>query len=177
MANCRSAAWWTMRTALDPSGDPDICLPDDEMLLGDLSAPQWTVTSSGRIQVESKDDIRKRLGRSTDDGDAVVQAFVPHLAEHVPNARPWAGSVDLKAIGESEDSRMRRRLAGAHGGRTTASRRRRAHRGTSTAFSREDDERPPGERAQGQRQGVEVGSLGASAGCPRLIASAASTAA
>jgi hypothetical protein len=27
------------------------------------------------VQVESKEDIRKRLGRSTDDGDAVVMAF------------------------------------------------------------------------------------------------------
>jgi hypothetical protein len=109
MANVRSAAWWTLRTALDPSGDPDICLPDDEMLLGDLSAPHWSVTSSGRIQVESKDDIRKRLGRSTDDGDACVQAYVPHLADHVANARPWAGSIELGTFGEGEDSRMRRR--------------------------------------------------------------------
>jgi hypothetical protein len=116
MANVRSAAWWTLRTALDPSGDPDICLPDDEMLLGDLSAPHWTVTSSGRIQVEGKDDIRKRLGRSTDDGDSVVQAFVPHLGEHVANARPWAGAIELAAVGQTEDSMMRRRMRGAHGG-------------------------------------------------------------
>ena len=115
-ANRRSEAWWTLRQALDPSGDPDICLPDDEMLLGDLSAPQWTVTSGGRIQVESKDEIRKRLGRSTDDGDAVVQAFVPHLGEHVPNARRWAGSEELEAVTQTEDTQMRRRLAGAHGG-------------------------------------------------------------
>ena len=39
------------------------------MLLGDLSAPKWKVLSGGKIQVESKDDIRKRLGRSTDDGE------------------------------------------------------------------------------------------------------------
>ena len=32
------------------------------------------MTSSGKIQIESKDEIRKRLGRSTDSGDAVVQA-------------------------------------------------------------------------------------------------------
>ena len=31
--------------------------------------------SGARIQVESKDDIKKRLGRSTDDGDAVVMAY------------------------------------------------------------------------------------------------------
>ena len=33
------------------------------------------MTSGGRVQVESKEEIRKRLGRSTDDGDAVVMAF------------------------------------------------------------------------------------------------------
>jgi len=73
--NIRSAAWWGLREQLDPSATPDVCLPDDDMLLGDLSAPGWKVLSGGKIQVESKDDIRKRLGRSTDDGDAVIQAY------------------------------------------------------------------------------------------------------
>ena len=54
-ANRRREARWTMRQALDLSGNPDYCLPDDEMLLGDLSAPHWEVTSSGRIKVEGKD--------------------------------------------------------------------------------------------------------------------------
>jgi hypothetical protein len=73
-SNRRAEAWWTLRQALDPSGDPDICLPDDEMLLGDLSAPKWIVTSGGRIQVELKEEIKKRIGRSTDDGDACFVA-------------------------------------------------------------------------------------------------------
>jgi rubrerythrin len=33
--------------------------------------------SGGKILVESKDDIKVRLGRSTDDGDAVMMAFWP----------------------------------------------------------------------------------------------------
>src|SRR5581483_6805153 len=103
--NKRSEAWWSLREALDPSADPDICLPDDEMLLGDLSAPQWTVTSAGKIQVEDKAQIVRRLGRSTDDGDAVVQAFVPHLGEHVANARNWAGSRDLERVGRAPGPR------------------------------------------------------------------------
>jgi hypothetical protein len=111
--NCRSEAWWKMREALDPSSDPDVCLPDDEMLLGDLSAPQWSVTSTGKIQVESKDDIRKRLGRSTDDGDAVIQAFAPHLGEHKANARTWAGSADLARIGSAPHSRRDPRASSA----------------------------------------------------------------
>jgi hypothetical protein len=110
-ANRRSEAWWTMRQALDPSSDPDICFPDDEMLLGDLSAPQWKVTSSGRIAVETKEEIAKRLGRSTDDGDAVIQAFVPHLGESSPGTvRKWAGSVELDSMGVSEETKAHRRM-------------------------------------------------------------------
>jgi len=74
--NTRSAAWWSLRELLDPDAKTEpIALPPDDLLTGDLTAPHWRVMSGGRIQVESKDDIIKRLGRSTDDGDAVVMAF------------------------------------------------------------------------------------------------------
>jgi hypothetical protein len=73
--NCRAAAWWHLREALDPAYGSAVALPPDDLLIGDLTAPHWKVVGKGLIQVESKDDIRKRLGRSTDDGDAVVQAF------------------------------------------------------------------------------------------------------
>lgn len=72
--NTRSAAWWLVRELLDPSRDPGLALPVDDLLLGDLTAPKWKILSGGKIQVESKDDIRKRIGRSTDAGDAVVQS-------------------------------------------------------------------------------------------------------
>lgn len=75
--NTRAAALWNLREMLDPDSGIDIALPPDDMLTGDLTAPTWRVMSGGRIQVESKDDIRKRLGRSTDDGDAVVMAYWP----------------------------------------------------------------------------------------------------
>ena len=73
--NRRSAAWWNLREMLDPSFGPTIALPPDDDLVGDLTAPVYRVTSGGRIVVEGKDDIRRRLGRSTDAGDAVVMAF------------------------------------------------------------------------------------------------------
>ncbi len=87
--NTRSWAWWNLRELLDPSRDPQVCLPDDEMLLGDLAAPGWSVQSGGKIAVESKDSIRERLGRSTDDGDAAIQAFSVTSMPHAPSARPW----------------------------------------------------------------------------------------
>ena len=80
-ANKRSAAWWRLRELLDPFGEARPALPPDDTLTGDLTAPHWKVTGAGRIQVESKDEIRARLGRSTDDGDAVVMAFEPRDPE------------------------------------------------------------------------------------------------
>jgi len=71
-ADSRSAAWWNLREMLETE---PLALPPDDRLIGDLTAPHWRVMSGGRIKVESKDEIRKRLGRSTDDGDAVIQAF------------------------------------------------------------------------------------------------------
>lgn len=73
--NQRAAAWWNLREVLDPASGSQVALPPDDLLLGDLTAPHWRVASGGRIQVESKDDVKKRIGRSTDDGDAVVMAF------------------------------------------------------------------------------------------------------
>lgn len=69
--NARSQAWWGLRELLE---DGEIDLPDDDELAAELTAPRWSVTSSGKIKVESKDEIRKRLGRSTDKGDAVIQS-------------------------------------------------------------------------------------------------------
>ena len=73
--NKRSAAWWNMRELLDPESGANVMLPPNDNLIGDLCAPTWGVTSSGKIKLESKDDIKKRIGRSTDHGDTVVQAF------------------------------------------------------------------------------------------------------
>ena len=74
-ANLRAEAWWGMRERLDPSLGAIVCLPDDDVLVGELAAPTWRTTSNGSVQIESKDDIRQRIGRSTDRADAVVQAF------------------------------------------------------------------------------------------------------
>ena len=73
--NCRSAVWWHMREVLDPENGRDAMLPPDDELTGELTAPRWWIDSSGRIRVESKDEIRKRIGRSTNKADACIQAF------------------------------------------------------------------------------------------------------
>jgi hypothetical protein len=75
MLNLRAAAWWYMRDILDPENGKEVALPPDDRLIGDLVTPRHKEHSSGRIKVELKDEIRKRLGRSPDDGDACVYAF------------------------------------------------------------------------------------------------------
>jgi hypothetical protein len=70
-ADARSAMMWSVREILDPAAGFDLCLPPDDRLTGDLCAPHWKVVAGGKIKVESKDEIRKRLGRSTDAGDSV----------------------------------------------------------------------------------------------------------
>lgn len=107
--NVRSAAIWSLREQLDPSASPDICLPDDDLLLGDLSAPKWKVLSGGKIAVESKDDIRKRLGRSTDDGDAACESFWPTSTPHQANARQYALQAELEQMTRPSDPLRRRR--------------------------------------------------------------------
>jgi hypothetical protein len=48
-------------------------IPDDRELKADLCKPRWKLTVRG-IQVESKDDIIKRIGHSPDKGDSLVYA-------------------------------------------------------------------------------------------------------
>ena len=74
--NKRSEAIWRFREALDPSqmGGSPIFLPDDPMLVADLTAPTFEVGPNG-IQVESKEEVCKRLHRSTDRGDAVIMSW------------------------------------------------------------------------------------------------------
>ena len=71
--NKRTEVYWRFREALDPSqpGGSPISLPDDPMLLADLTAPTFEHGPNG-IKLENKDSICDRLGRSPDDGDAVV---------------------------------------------------------------------------------------------------------
>jgi hypothetical protein len=72
--NKRAELYWMFRDALDPRNERAIALPPDPELEADLCAPRWSSQTNG-IKIESKDDIKKRLGRSPDCGDAVVLAF------------------------------------------------------------------------------------------------------
>lgn len=74
--NKRAEAWWRFREALDPSmeGGSPVALPPDPYLVADLTAPRWKLTPRG-IQIEDKKEIKKRIGRSPDKGDATVMCW------------------------------------------------------------------------------------------------------
>ncbi len=70
----RDELWFGIRDFLDEGGT----LPDHDELEGDILAPVYDFTRRGsRIKVESKDEIKKRLGRSPDFGDALALAVIP----------------------------------------------------------------------------------------------------
>lgn len=71
--NRRAEWYWLLREALDPDLGAALALPPDRELLADLVAPRWKLSARG-IQIEAKDDIKSRIGRSPDKGDALVLA-------------------------------------------------------------------------------------------------------
>ncbi len=73
--NMRAQVWWKFRELLDPVCPLKIALPRDARLAADLAAPTYRVTARG-IQVEAKEEIVKRIGRSPDRGDAVILAAI-----------------------------------------------------------------------------------------------------
>jgi len=78
--NRRAELWWTLREALKAGR---LGLPDDRRLAADLTNVKYGFDSKGRIKLEAKDDLRKRLGRSPDRGDALAlaaAAFAPARA-------------------------------------------------------------------------------------------------
>lgn len=87
--NKRAAMWWLGREMFDPNGGTEVMIPRDTRLLRELTTPKFDVLSNAVIKVESKKDIRKRLKRSTDVADAVLQALVGPKLCMKGRARVW----------------------------------------------------------------------------------------
>lgn len=114
--NTRSAAYWNVRELLDPAFGAELMLPPDDLLLSDLTTPTWDVTTGvpPKIQVERKDDVVARLGRSPDRGDGVVMALYADYLAYSTVGSPASRTVRSTAAA----SRYGRSLGGV-----TASRR------------------------------------------------------
>ncbi len=69
--NKRAEMWWTMREWIRNGG----AVPRHGRLMEDLTAARYAYSSKGQIKLESKDEMRKRLGRSPDCGDSLALAL------------------------------------------------------------------------------------------------------
>ena len=72
--NRRSESWWHFRDLME-QGLIDID-PEDEQLADELQGPKWSVDLSGRICVESKEDMRKRGLKSPNRADAAIYSTI-----------------------------------------------------------------------------------------------------
>ncbi|MCB9620480.1 MAG: hypothetical protein H6724_13665 [Sandaracinus sp.] len=80
--NARSEAYYAMRDWLREGGS----LPPESRVTADLLGVRYKYDALGREQVESKDDIKKRLGRSPDFGDAGMLAVYARPSDEAPHA-------------------------------------------------------------------------------------------
>ena len=71
-ANLRAYGYWGLRELLDPDNGFAVQLPNDNKLLQELAAHRFRIRPGNVIQIEDKDDIKKRIGRSPDRAEAVM---------------------------------------------------------------------------------------------------------
>lgn len=76
MRNIRAEMHWRLREALDPEHGDNLALPPGNEVVADLCAARWKLTAAG-IQIEDKEEIKKRIGRSPDVGEAIMLAHMP----------------------------------------------------------------------------------------------------
>lgn len=80
--NKAAEMWDTMKELLDDNmskflqGETgSIELPDDPTLIKQLSNRKYSIHSDGRIKLEDKSEMKKRIGESPDRADAVIYSF------------------------------------------------------------------------------------------------------
>lgn len=76
-ANMRAYLYWCVRDWLDPKNKNNPSLPPNDKLLEEATEIKWSFQSNGSILIEKKEDIKKRISRSTDYFDALANTFYP----------------------------------------------------------------------------------------------------
>ena len=76
-SNMRAYLFWAVRDWLNPKNETGAMLPPDSQFDEEATEIKWSFKSDGRIFIEPKEDIKKRLGRSPDKFDAFANTFYP----------------------------------------------------------------------------------------------------
>ena len=118
--NLRSCLYWMVRMILDPANELLPALPKDNRLRAELIAHRYT-RRTGKIQVETKEDMKKRLGFSPDDADAFVYSCLNAL--NTPGGERLDGNpkveLDMDALYGHDYQVPQRELVGGGGGNTS----------------------------------------------------------
>ena len=69
--------FWAIRDWINPANKTGAALPPNDELMEELTEIRYKFQSTGKIIIEPKDDIKKRLGRSPDYADALANTFYP----------------------------------------------------------------------------------------------------
>lgn len=93
--NARAEMWWTMRE-LARAGGMDLSQAENaDTLVVQLAEPTWSVNASnGKIVIEPKEEVRRRLGRSPDNADAALLAFYTAGGQGAGFAEAWKRLAD-----------------------------------------------------------------------------------
>jgi hypothetical protein len=90
--NRRTEIWWNMREWIRSEGG----ISDDGNLMADLTAPIFSYTSKGQIKLETKEELKKRIGHSPDYGDSLAIALAAQkrtrleIIDWLESSRPLA---------------------------------------------------------------------------------------
>lgn len=86
--NSRAELWYACR---DWFAKKDVTIPKDETLIAELTTPRYKYSSTGKLLVESKADMKKRGLASPDVADALVLSFASTSATALHGrAYSWA---------------------------------------------------------------------------------------
>lgn len=75
--NMRAYLYWAVRDWLDPRNGSKAAIPPDDEFLQEATEIKWKFNSKGKIQIEEKEEIKKRLKRSPDKFDSLAETFWP----------------------------------------------------------------------------------------------------
>lgn len=79
--NLRAYLFWCVRDWLNPKNGFNPMIPPNDLFLEEATEIKWKFRSDGKIQIEAKEDIKKRIGRSIDLFDALANTFCPEYKE------------------------------------------------------------------------------------------------
>jgi phage terminase large subunit len=94
--NLRTELWEKCRLWFEGK---DVVIPNDEQLINELCSVSYGYSSTGKTKVESKDDIRRRLGNnaSPDAADALILTFASYASRNA--SKSWSKPLNREIMG------------------------------------------------------------------------------